>query len=133
MLNRSKFMALILLAGVFVAGGVVGGAVSNAWGERAEAKKVCVRPERQSYVDRLNRDVALTAAQRDTAQKIVDRHEAGMREMWREVRPRMDALRNEIRRDIMEVLDERQQEIYRGLIARSDSIRAERDRRGNGR
>ncbi len=126
-------MALTLLAGVFVAGGLVGGAASNAWGERAEAAKPCVRPERQSYVDRLGRDVSLTEAQRDTIQKIVDRHEAATREIWGEVRPRMDELRNQIRRDIMPVLDEQQQEIYRGLIARSDSIRAERDRRGNGR
>ena len=53
--------------------------------------------------------------------------ESEMAELWQEVRPKFDALRDTIRIKIMDVLTEEQQQKYRDLLAHG-SRRGERER-----
>lgn len=125
MLNRSKLTAIILLVAVFAAGAVVGGAASAALADRGNDDR---KRDRPSYVERLDREIGLRPGQRDTIQKIVDDYDAAMSRVWREVRPRFDTVRYDIRGRIAAALDSAQAEQYRRLIARTDSIRAHRER-----
>ena len=126
MLNRSKLYAAALLLAVFAAGIAVGGAATAALADRRDADRE--KRARPSYVDRLDRDVGLRPAQRDTIQRIVDDYDAAMQEVWQEIRPRFETIRQDIRSRIISVLDSAQAEQYRALIARSDSVRAARER-----
>lgn len=126
MLNRSKLYAAGLLFAVFAAGAAIGGAASAALADRRDSDRE--KRERPSYVDRLDRDIGLRPPQRDTIQRIVDDYDAAMHEVWREIRPRFDAIRRDIRGRIMDAMDSAQAEQYRALIARSDSVRAARER-----
>jgi hypothetical protein len=132
MMNRSKLVAAGLLFAAFAAGAAVGGAVSAAWGE---GESVAVEPEdpprRKTYAERLQEDLTLTPAQRDSVDAILDHVEPDMHALWEEIAPRFDSLRGAVRRDIMAVLDDHQQAMYAELIARSDSARAERHGRKN--
>jgi flagellar basal body-associated protein FliL len=131
LMNRSKILALALLAAVFVAGGIVGIAASGAWrGHRASVADRRPPRETTSYADRLQREVNLTPAQHDSVEQIVTGYQGHMDRIWAEIRPRMDSLRDDIRAQIMMVLDSTQQARYRALIARSDSIRAARAQEG---
>ncbi len=136
MLNRSKLWAVGLLLAVFAAGIAVGGAVSAAWGNddspRAEARERSRddRRSRVSYGDRLQEALDLSAEQREAVDGILARRQTAMDELWGKVRPEFKALWEDVRNEILNVLDEQQQVAYRELLARSDSARAARERRG---
>ncbi|MCH7874059.1 MAG: periplasmic heavy metal sensor [Gemmatimonadetes bacterium] len=131
MLNRSKLYAVGLLLGVFTAGLVVGGAVSAAWGDRGAAESTARDRDRHpSYTDRLQQELDLTQDQRDSVERILAGYQSAMRELWTELRPRMDTIRTEVRSHIMSLLDDAQRGAYRARNARVDSIRAARDRNG---
>lgn len=122
MLNRSKLTAVLLLVGVFALGVAAGVLGDNAVRHHQ-------RPaDHPSYVDRLQHDLGLTPAQRDTVEKILNQYESQMRDLWSEVRPRVDTMRTQIRAQIATVLDEHQRELYRDMLARFDSARAARER-----
>ncbi len=130
MFNRSKAWAASLLGATFILGAAVGGVALAAWGDVDDEPER--RPRgRTSFVDRLDRDLQLTPAQRESVVVILERRQAAMRELWREMGPRFDSLRAQINDEITGVLDQHQQEVYRQLIARGDSARRARDRRGS--
>lgn len=128
MIPRSKVIAAALLGAAFVGGAAVGAVGSNAWkqGERRERREE--RP-RMSYTDYLTQELGLTEVQRESLRAILARREEGMDELWREMRPRFDSLREQVRMEILGMLNETQREQYRALIARSDSARQARERR----
>jgi len=126
MFNRSRAWAAGLLVAAFAAGIAVG-AATNTLGDRDE-ERIRDRGPRLSYIERLERDLALQAAQRDSIASILERHNATNREISRQARESFDTLRLRVRSEIMNVLDAEQQERYRAINARSDSMRAERDR-----
>ena len=137
MLNRSKLAAASLVLVTFVAGGVVGSAISDAWGndepprsERGRGREGDREP-RPSYSERLGDALALTAAQRESVSVILKRRQEGLGQIWTETQPRFDSLRIEIRKDISEQLDPSQQTTYQEMIAKSDSARAAREAREN--
>ncbi len=137
MLNRSKLAAASLVLVTFVAGGVVGSAISDAWGndepprsERGRGREGDREP-RPSYSERLGDALALTAAQRESVSVILKRRQEGLGQIWSETRPRFDSLRFEIREDISGQLDSAQQATYEEMIAKSDSARAAREAREN--
>lgn len=130
MLNKSKLVAVSLLMAVFVAGAAVGGAASAALGgERHDDDERRDRRPRRSYTARLTDELGLTAVQVDSLRAILQRREQAVRDIWRDTEPRFDALRHQIRNEIMAQLDNDQQEKFRALIAKSDSVRQERERR----
>lgn len=133
MFDRSRLWALALLVAVFAAGAAVGGALSLALRDRAARH----RPERprqeSSYLDRLDRELHLTAGQRDSVAAILRRYDQPMQELWRTARQRLDSLRVKVRADIGAVLSREQQEQFRLMNQRMDSLRAVRERGGSSR
>lgn len=122
MLNRSKLTAVLLLVGVFAVGAAAGVLGDNLVRHHA-------RPtEHPSYVDRLQHDLGLTPVQRDTVEKILNQYGSQMRDLWNQVRPRVDTMRTQIRAQIATVLDDHQREEYRAMLAKADSARAARER-----
>jgi hypothetical protein len=131
MLNRSKLLAVSLLAVMFVAGVAVGGAASAVWGgghdrDRTERRD---RGPRRSYTQMLTDKLGLSPVQQDSVRAILERREQAMRDIWKDTEPRFDSLRHQIRQEILAQLDAEQQDKYDALIAKSDSARTERERR----
>lgn len=131
MFDQSKLFAGTLLVVTFVAGAAVGIALSGAWDDGDDDRRHRGR-ERLSYTERLDQALDLTSAQRESISALMDRRQATMRGIWHEIEPRFDSLRAQIRSEILALLDETQQQKFAKLIARSDSARAARERRGSG-
>jgi hypothetical protein len=131
MFNRSKLWATGLLVAMFVTGAAVGGGMSQAWRGDGDNAGSTGRdgPDRArpSYVERLTAHLDLTESQQVEVESIVARRESDMAELWLDVRPKFDALRDTIRTKIMDVLTEEQQQKYRELLDHG-SRRGERDR-----
>ena len=133
MLNRSKLLAASLIAATFVAGAAVGTVVSTAWGDGSDSSSER-RERRPSYSERLQADLGLTDAQRDSVVILLQQRQEAMQAIWQDTRPRFDSLRSQIRDDIAALLDGEQRAIFEAMIARSDSSHAARGERGrNGR
>ena len=126
MLNRSKLLAVVLLVAAFVAGAAVGGAAAAfaARSDRANRE----RGPRLTYVERLGRELQLSAEQRTAVESIMARHQEPMRQIWTDARGRVDDERTRIRGEIMSVLDQRQRGAFAALNVRHDSLHAERSR-----
>ncbi|MFQ5703283.1 MAG: hypothetical protein ACE5HT_04600 [Gemmatimonadales bacterium] len=138
MLNRSKLWAAILLIAAFAAGVAVGGGTTAALGDgkaatnaTSERNSTRDREHRRSYGERLQEELNLSPSQRASVDTIIQRRQTEMHNLWKEVGPKFDALRNDIRKQVMSVLDETQQEKFRELIASSDRNRERRDRNGS--
>lgn len=127
MLHRSKLYAAGLLAAVFAAGIAVGTGVSAAASDNRGDRDGRERRSRESYADRLGRELILTPVQRDSVDRVLDTYQDSMSAMWARMRPRMDSIRVNIRRDIGVLLDSAQQERYRDYVHRTDSARAARE------
>jgi len=125
MFNRSKTLAVALLVATFVLGMTVGGA---AWATLKDDTGIQPRRdhERLSYAERLERDLGLTTAQRESVEVILERRQGAMREMWHEMAPRYDSLRQQLKTEIGALLNEEQREELQRLEARADSSRRRR-------
>jgi Spy/CpxP family protein refolding chaperone len=87
MMQRSKWYALVFLLGAFVAGAAIGFAAERAMGHG--------RPGRhgpRSPLDRMSRDLNLTAAQRVSFDTILENREKQMRQLFAPMQPQMDSL-----------------------------------------
>jgi len=133
MLNRSKLAAASLVLATFVAGGVVGSVVSDAWGNDGQprSERDGERQRRPRYSERLGDALGLSEAQRESVSVILGRRQDGLEQIWTETQPRFDSLRLEIREDITDQLDSAQQVAFDEMIARNDSARAAREARQN--
>ena len=127
MQNRQKLWASALLFAVFAAGAAGGGAANQAWGSRGSRCEGGA-DRADSYADRLQRELALTPAQYDTVNQILDHHQPEMHALWREVRPRIDSMRAEIRSQITDVLTSDQLAKYQQYLARIEIKRAAREK-----
>jgi hypothetical protein len=137
MFDRSKLWAISLLLAAFAAGIAVGGAAGVTFGERDGNRDRDARRSRPreaiSYLDRLNRDLALSPTQRDSVSAILKRYDEPMRELWRRERQQVDSMRMEVRGQIAALLDEQQREQYQVMNRRVDSLRTVRERGGASR
>lgn len=131
MLHRSKLFAAGLLVAAFAVGVAVGTGVSAAASDRSPERDGRERRLRESYSDRLGRELLLTQPQRDSVTRIIDGYQDSMSGMWESLRPRTDSIRSAIRQDIMDLLDSTQQDRYRAYIHRTDSVRAAREGGGH--
>jgi hypothetical protein len=129
MVQRSKLYAAGLLAVTFAAGVAVGTGVSAAAGHRSRGDNGRERRARESYADRLGRELLLSPVQRDSVTRIVQGYQDSMTAMWDSLQPRTDSIRIAIRRSIANLLDSAQQERYRAYIHRTDSVRTVREAR----
>ena len=85
-MQRSKSYALILLLGAFIAGGALGFTA-----ERVMTHEKHGRGGRPS-LDRMARELNLTATQRAQFDSITSRGRAQMNELWQPFRPQMDSI-----------------------------------------
>lgn len=120
-MTRSRLGAAALLIAAFVLGGLLGGAATTMADRRAHAGRDN-RP-RPSFVDRLASDLALSAAQRESVQAVLDRHQPAMDSLWERIRPQFQSERQGIRNEINALLTTEQQAKYAALIQRQDSLR----------
>lgn len=121
-MNKAKLQATGLLLGVFLAGTIVGGAAS-AVAERVNRKD---DGRRMSYIERLERDLALSTHQRALAEEFISQYNEEMHKVWEEVSPRYEQIRSNVRKEIIGILDNDQKALYAAINERSDSVRAER-------
>jgi hypothetical protein len=80
-------------------------------------------------VDRLDQEVSLRPAQRDSVSAILDRHKPVMDSLWSIVGPQFDSERESIRREIRALLNPQQVERYNAMTQRQDVRRAEQRER----
>ena len=84
-MERSKWYALLFLVGAFVAGAAVGVAGDRALEHRGP-------PRRGSGVDRMARELNLTAPQRAAFDSILENRRKQMRQLFAPIRPQLDSL-----------------------------------------
>ena len=126
--GKPKSLALALLVGAFLVGGVVGVVVDRSIvgspGAGASAdREGRDRDRRQSYVDWLTAELQLTEAQRDHVAAVLERNREQVQALWQETRPAFEELKTQLRAQVREILTAEQQAAYDSLLAR------ERDRR----
>lgn len=119
-MTKSKLSALVLLIAAFVLGALTGGA-ALALADRGGDDGL-KRRDRVSFIDRLDRDLDLTAEQRESVELILERHRPKMDSLWREVAPRFETLRAEVRSELNAILTPEQQVKHQEMMKR----RAER-------
>src|SRR5688572_16272236 len=124
-MTRSRTGALLLLIAAFILGGLVGGAATTL-ADRGR------HPRRPSYVERLTAELALSAAQQDSIQTLLARHQPAMDSLWETIRPQFLSERQAIRNAIGALLTPEQQAKYAALQRQDSLRRAERDRGRNG-
>lgn len=85
-MQRSKSYALMFLLGAFIAGGALGFTAG-----RVMAREGHGRSGRPS-LDRMAKELNLTATQRAQFDSITSRRRAQMHELWQPLRPQMDSI-----------------------------------------
>lgn len=136
MMQRSKWFALILLLGAFIAGVAVGFTVDRV-----------VRHDRRdgpggrgSPVDKMARDLNLNVIQRAAFDSILEGRRKQMRQLFDPIRPQMDSLmaigktmRDSTHEQLRRVLTPAQREKFDRRHAEAMKRDAERARRDSGR
>jgi hypothetical protein len=110
---RRPWKAVTLLLGVFIAGGLVGGALAK-W----EPWEHGPRRDANAMVAHLTEVLELSPAQADSITAILDRWRPQMDSAWAEVRPRIETVRARIRSDIAAQLTSEQQAKYEEMMKR---------------
>jgi Spy/CpxP family protein refolding chaperone len=87
MMQRSKSIALLFLIGAFIAGIAIGFAADRAMTHDRRG-----RHKPRSQVERMARDLDLTAVQRAAVDSIIDGRRKQMRQLFAPIRPQMDSL-----------------------------------------
>ncbi|HVF38708.1 MAG TPA: hypothetical protein VM939_02335 [Gemmatimonadaceae bacterium] len=89
-MQRSKSYALMFLLGAFLAGGALGFTADRVMSR----DEPCARDGRRSGggLDRMSRELNLTAAQRVHFDSTMSRRRVQMRELFKPLRPQMDSL-----------------------------------------
>jgi Spy/CpxP family protein refolding chaperone len=119
-----RWRAAALLVAVFVLGLVVG-----AWGRglvRSRFFGPRDRPGADGMVRRLAHELNLTPPQRDSVRAILDRHRPEMDSLWRDFRPRLQAVERGVRNDIAAQLDPHQRDKFAEIVKRIDERREAR-------
>lgn len=111
---RTRMAPIMLLVATFALGAFLGGAATTL------AKPHHARP---SFLERLSKDLDLTAVQRDSIRAVLDRHQPAMDSLWQRMRPEFESERQMIRNDINAQLTPEQRAKYASLIQRLDSLR----------
>ena len=131
-MTRSRLGAAFLLLATFVLGGLVGGAATSLADRKSHSPGHGDHP-RPGFVDRLQSDLNLTPAQRDSVQAVLDRHQPAMDSLWQIIRPQVQSERQAIRNAISALLTPEQQAKYLELQRQDSLRRAEAERSRNGR
>lgn len=114
---KTRWRAASLLAAVFLVGLLTGAGVS-AWADRDPHDGGRGGRGRGGYLARLDRELDLTDAQKDSIRAILDRHEPAFDSLWQETRPRFETLRAGIRSEVRTHLTNDQRTEYDALVER---------------
>lgn len=83
----------------------------------SEGSRGGTRDRRESYLDWLAAELALTQQQREQVAAILERNREEVAALWQETRPAFQALTARLRAEVRDVLSEEQQVAYDTLIA----------------
>ena len=133
--RKSRLVAGVVIVLVFLAGAAVGFFVHHAMLRRGfpgwaiGGPPPGPPPEVKGWMlERLDRDLDLTAAQHARIDTVLTRREADLRALMAEARPRFEAIATRTRTEIQSVLTPAQQEEFAKITQRMD---ARRGRRGH--
>jgi len=120
--GKSKSRALALLLGAFLLGGVTGALLdrsmtAGAAPEASRARRGDERDRRESYLDWLAAELALSEQQRAQLAEILERNRAQVASLWEKTRPAFEELKTRLRAEVRAVLNADQQVAYDALIA----------------
>jgi hypothetical protein len=116
-MHSSKSLALAFVLGALLIGGVVGFTADRVLGREDQAPRFFTRAElRQRFAERL----ALTPAQREKVDSILDRKRAKMDSLLAPVRPAMKAVSDSTARAIDGVLDAQQRTKFADMRAENE-------------
>ncbi|ACG71831.1 conserved hypothetical protein [Anaeromyxobacter sp. K] len=128
-MTRARWQVVLVLALVFLAGGVTGAVTSRVLVQRAVARLLDAPPEQvraRAILFRLNRELDLTREQRAALRAVIERHQAELAAVRRTVAPQLEAARRKQWAEMRALLDERQRpgfdrtvEEIEGRLARS--------------
>jgi len=121
---KNPLLAILVFAGVFICGGVVGGAVSIHYYERFVREKAADRFLGAGSMRELNEKLAITPEQRKEFRTIFSRS----MEDQRAVRKQFDVLNDRMRADFESVLTPEQRAKYKELRVQMRATREQRDR-----
>lgn len=132
---RTRLATVAIVALVFLAGIAVGAALYPVVGPERASGAVGTPPagrgERQGGPRgrmRVIDQVELTSEQKAEVDSIVAYHRGKVAELWREMRPRLEAATESTRADIRRILTPEQQARYRSLLADYERKWGERSR-----
>lgn len=109
--------AAVLLAVVFIAGGLLGAAVARMRPSMGPAR------DASGIVARMTQDLDLTPPQQDSIRAVLERWRPTMDSAWATVRPQIETVRARIRSDIAAQLTPEQRAKYDEMIKRRDQAR----------
>lgn len=114
-MTRARWQVVLVLALVFLAGGVTGAVVSRAVVQRAVARLLDAPPEQaraRAILFRLSRELDLSGEQRAELRAVLERHRGELAAIRRTVAPQLEAARRRQWAEMREVLDERQRPAF---------------------
>jgi Spy/CpxP family protein refolding chaperone len=112
-------MAVLYLAVVFVAGGLFGFVAHGLYTQtttRAEIRPPDPKQFRERYLDKLERELSLSAAQRTQVAAILDQTGDRFRELRERMNPEFAAIRQQQRQEIRALLSPEQQGKYQKML-----------------
>jgi len=104
-MSSSRSKASLLLAATFVGGLLLG---AGAMALRGQADGPPRGRRSDWYLGHLQKELDLSASQRDSVRAVLDRYGPRMDSLMQEIRPRLDTLRGGMRTEIERFLDQRQ-------------------------
>ena len=122
-MTRRPWKAATLLAAVFLAGGLLGGAVTRMIPPMGMSR------DPGGMLKHMTSDLDLTPAQQDSIRAILERYRPAMDSAWSEVRPRIETVRARIRSDIAAQLTPEQRSKYEEMMKRHDEAHQGQPRR----
>lgn len=123
MLNKSKLSAVVLLASVFLAGGLAGWGGHEAADHDGERGGRGGRRGPEAMVAYLGKELDLSPAQQESVKAIFVRHRPETEALWAQVRPQFDSIKARVRAEIDAQLTPEQREQHQRLIDRAEHHR----------
>lgn len=116
-MTKRPWKAAVLLAAVFLAGGLLGGAVGRMLPPAGPGH------DPNAMLNHMTQDLGLSSAQKDSIRAVLERWRPAMDSAWSEVRPRIETVRASIRSDIAAQLTPEQRAKYEAMMKRHDEAR----------
>jgi hypothetical protein len=109
-----------VLVGIFVLGGVAGGALNSMYLARSADESVPSMRSGDAYFETLKRELDLDASQASQMREIIDEARIQYKSVCAEVRPRYEGLRESARARMRVLLSPDQQKHFDLIVTRED-------------